>query len=153
MDSKTLSEPPDASGFERLCVELRVYCGELDPSEVSARLGLEPTEVLRRGAKVTNSAAKTRVHKINGWFLSSERRVAALDAAAHVEWLLTALSPKTRELAGLLQMDGVEARIACIGWIREAGAGLSLAPTQLRSLADLNIPVEISISHYASEPE
>lgn len=62
------------------CLETRatllIYSDEVSPDEVTARLGLEPTQVNRAGESVVSPRGRLRIVKLNGWLLSSDTKNA-----------------------------------------------------------------------------
>lgn len=135
----------------RTYATLRIYPGELDPSEVTSRLGIEPSNWQRRGEVVARANRPPQVASINGWFLTSNSRVESRDSRRHVDWLLDQLAPATNALRSL-QMQGCRMDIACY-WVSRSGhGGPTIPPPQMRRLADLNIELGFDFySPYESE--
>lgn len=143
--------PVPASKVERVCVELRIYSGELDPAEVTMRLGLPASKSVRRGDSITNSLGRTRVHAKNGWFLASENVVASSRPEEHLAWLVGVLSPASHALAALLACPGVSAMIVCTIWTCTSGASVPIASATVRALGALGVDVHVTFSSYEDE--
>jgi Domain of unknown function (DUF4279) len=132
-------------------VELLIYPGKLSPDEVTARLGLEPTQVNLAGSEVTNRLGRTRTIQINGWFLSSEGQIESLDARRHLDWLLTVLRPKDEALQALQAAPDVQMSVNCT-WISRSGhGGPTLWPEQMRALAELSLECSFDIGFYEED--
>jgi hypothetical protein len=120
---------------ERTYATLRIYPESLDPSEVTARLGIEPTAWQRRGE---TRRPGSRPAKLNGWFLTSERAVDSRDVRKHLDWLLGRVGPRADALLAL-QANGCRMDVSCL-WVSASGhGGPSVLPAQMRELARLNL--------------
>ncbi len=116
---------------------LRIYGHDLNPSEITQRLGLTPTSSQRRGDPLRHGRKRA---PIGGWFLSSDRLVTSLDTRRHLDWLLDRIEPVAHVLAEL-RAEGYRLEIQC--WWESAGAtgGPVLNPTHLVRLAALGLPI------------
>ena len=124
----------------RTCAQLIIYLGNIDPSAITDLLGLEPTRIVRKGERsAPNSIGRTRLGKLNIWFLSSEDHISSADLRHHLDWLLERLLPKDKELIGLQKEVGVSMYVSCPWWSRYGGGGPSLWPEQMRGMAQLNL--------------
>ena len=142
---------PQRASLERVSAEFRIYSGDIDAAEVSARLGIFATTSLRRGGSITTSLGRTRVHKLNGWFLSSEFEVPSNDPEDHLAWLVGKLASTTAALPALLACPGVKAMVVCTCWTTNAGASVPIASATMRALADLGVDLHIAFSSYEDE--
>jgi hypothetical protein len=120
---------------ERTYATLRVYPDLLDPADVTARLGIEPSDWQRRGeARKPGS----RPAKLHGWFLTSDGAVESRDVRRHLDWLLARISPKTDAILAL-QTGGCSMDVSCF-WVSRSGhGGPSVRPAQMREFARLNL--------------
>ena len=84
-----------------LSAKLVVYHDDLEPSEVSARLGLEPTDAFRRGEPIVTKRRRYSDHPTGGWILSSRDLVLAVELEAHITWLLDRIEPAADALRSL----------------------------------------------------
>ena len=135
-------EYPSCAGTH---AELRIYPGSLAPEEVSAVLGAEPTHACRCGAVVVNSLGRTRRIDRNGWFLSSEGKVASYDLRHHLDWLLRRLSACRSALLALQDRPGVKMAVCCTWWSTAGHCGPVLWPEQTGALARLNLECSFDI--------
>lgn len=120
---------------ERTYATLRIYPGQLDPEDVTARLGIEPSDCQRRGVP---KHPGSRPPKLHGWFLSSDGAVASRDVRRHLDWLLTRIGPRADAVLRL-QAEGCEMDVSCY-WVSAAGhGGPSLPPDQMGELARLGL--------------
>lgn len=117
---------------------LWIYPGEMDPSSVTERLGIEPTGWQRRGEATQEAGRRPRVAPINGWFLRSRGHVESRDSRRHVDWLLERLEPKADAIRSL-QEAGCEMDLACYWVTRSGHGGPTIPPAQMRRLAQLNL--------------
>ena len=135
---------------ERTCAVLRIYSREIVPAEVTARLGVPPTDTIGLGErKPPNSLGRSRVGKLNGWFLSSESVVESKDLRHHLDWLLLKLEPSGDALRALQKESGVCMNVNCVWWSKDGGGGPTLWPTQMRRLAELNLECSFDFSDYS----
>jgi hypothetical protein len=120
---------------ERTYATLRIYPESLDPSEVTARLGIEPSDWQRCGE---SRKAGSRPAKVHGWFLSSEAAVDSQDVRRHMDWLLSSIVPRADAILAL-QSHGCRMDVSCF-WVSASGhGGPSVRPVQMRELARLNL--------------
>lgn len=121
----------------RTYATLRIYPGELDPTEVTRYLGIQPSLCQWHGkrqqpAKLTYSAMN------NGWFLSSKGAVDSKDSRQHIDWLLEQLLPKADAL-WKLQLLGARMDVCCYWESAEGHGGPVLSPQQMEKLAKLGL--------------
>ncbi|MBZ4187137.1 DUF4279 domain-containing protein [Thermomonas sp. RSS23] len=111
---------------------------QLDPVEISAVLGVEPTATQRAGDLA--SAATGRRRKYSGWFLESSDHVDSRDSRDHFAWLLNRISDKGDQLRALASR-GYTVDICC-RWDSASGhGGPSMDPLQMIQLGSLGIEV------------
>jgi hypothetical protein len=152
LDSR--STPMDAfyDTCERTCAELRIYSGDMHPSTVTMRLGLEPTSVVAKGeASPPNSLGRTRLGTLNGWFLSSESFISSTDVRHHIDWLLGNLMQKRDALQVLQDDPGIKMGIVCPWWSQYGDGGPTLWPEQMRGMAELNLECSFSFADYSQD--
>jgi hypothetical protein len=127
---------------------LRIYPEQLDPTEVTARLGIQPSDWQRRG-----EARKpgNRPAKLHGWFLSSDGAVDSRDVRRHLDWLLALLEPKT-DAVHALQADGCSMDVSCYWVSCSAGGGPSVRPEQMGKLARLRLELWFDV-YFARDDE
>lgn len=140
--------PSPASDAERVNVELRIYGGDIDPAEVTRRLGVPATLSVRRGDSTTNSLGRTRVHRLNGWFLASEAVLPSKLPEEHLNWLVGVLAPTSHALTALLACPGVSAMVVCTIWTTHSGTSVPIASATLRALAALSVDLYVTFASY-----
>lgn len=141
-----------ADACERTCAVLIVYSGDMHPSAITELLGQLPTRVVVAGeASLPNSLGRTRLGKLNAWFLSSEEYVSSRDVRHHLDWLLDRLMQKRETLRALQSKRFIKMYVSCPWWSRQGGGGPSLWPEQMQGLAELNLECSFSFSDYSSE--
>lgn len=138
------------------CVEtratLRIYPGDIDPSAISERMGLEPTNWQRRGEVAQWFDGPPRVAPINGWFLQSEAYVESRDSRRHLDWILDRVEPKA-EAIRFLQERGCEMDISCT-WISRSGhGGPTVSPSQMKRLSELNLELWFDFYTYDEDSD
>ena len=120
---------------ERTYATLHIYPERLDPAEVTARLGIEPSEWQRRGEARKPGSRPARLH---GWFLTSQGAIDSRDVRKHLDWLLAQIVPQTDAFLSL-QAEGCRMDVSCY-WVSHSGhGGPSVRPGQMRDLARLNL--------------
>jgi len=138
---------------ERTLAELRIYGDELDPAIITSLLGIEPTTSQKKGEVKTNSLGFQRAAKVGGWFLSSEEQVTSKDLRRHLDWLLSHLSPKAKELRNIQDMPSVQANVTCIWWSRYGDGGPTLWPEHMRALGELDLECGFDISFFEGDED
>jgi hypothetical protein len=128
-------EVSDYPTCARTFATLRVYPERLDPDEVTRRLGIEPSNLQRKGDPLTKSKQPV-LAKTHGWFLTTEGAIESRDVRKHLDWLLERLVPRA-EAVRSLQADGCSMDISCY-WLSFSGhGGPSVRPAQMAELARL----------------
>jgi hypothetical protein len=123
----------------RTYATLLIYPGDLDPTVVTERLGIEPSSRQRRGEAVRRDDGRPGwVAPLNGWFLTTRGRLDSRDSRRHVGWLLDRVEPKAEAVRSLRQA-GCRMTVSCF-WLSQGGHGGPTVPVdQMRRLADLGI--------------
>lgn len=123
---------------KRSYVTLRIYPANLDPKEVTHRLGIEPSEWQRQGETRYPNSKRSDQITLNGWFLTSNGIVNSKDSRQHLDWLLAQLAPKADTIRAL-QAEGCRMDISCY-WLSKCGhGGPSVTPNQMEQLARLGV--------------
>jgi len=123
----------------RTYATLCVYPEGIDPTEITKRLGLEPSTWQRRGelSRRTDGGPPS-LAPLDGWFLSSKDRVDSRDSRRHLDWLLDRLKPQSDVLLRL-QDQGCRMTVSCYWLSRYGHGGPTLPSLQMKRLADLNL--------------
>lgn len=137
---------------DRTCAKLLIYSGAMKPSEVTDLLGIQPTDYVAIGEeRSSHSTGRTRIGKVNGWFLSSESHVDSKDLRRHVDWLIEKLQGHSESLKKLQARDGIRMTVSCIWWSKYGGGGPTLWPKQMRDLVKLNLECSFDFQYYGGE--
>ncbi|MBM3273193.1 DUF4279 domain-containing protein [Candidatus Kaiserbacteria bacterium] len=136
---------------DRTCAKLRIYPHSTPVSEITAILGIEPTECGDVGDTKYNSYGKPRTVKNSHWLLSSEDHVESKDLRDHIDWLTGHLVPKVKEIAIVSQIERIKLCITCVWWSATGEGGPTLWPEQLEALAKLGLEVGFDIQFHDPE--
>ncbi|WP_425615793.1 DUF4279 domain-containing protein [Anatilimnocola sp. NA78] len=134
-------EVSDYPTCERTYITLRIYPESLDPSDVTARLGIEPSSWQRRGESRQPGSLPAKLH---GWFLSSQGVVESRDMRRHLDWLLSIVESRANAILDL-QSKSCRMDISCFWVSSSAHGGPSVLPGQMRELARLNLALDFDI--------
>lgn len=96
---------------------LRIYGDQLEPDELSRRLGLKPSESQTKGRPTEQQGLAS----VGGWFLSSKRQIESRDVQRHLGWILDQISDREPVLKEL-QAQGFEMDVFCF-WVSAHGHG------------------------------
>jgi hypothetical protein len=114
----------------------------LDPQEITAKLGVNPLRSYKRGDKQQNGE-KNRSHGL--WMLSSSEEIDALDITIHIQWLLDQLEPAKVGLVDLLQDKSIDAVISCFWAMPSSHEVLIITPELLQRIASLSIRFKLAV--------
>jgi len=122
---------------EKTHVTLCVYPPEnMMPEEVTATLGIAPTETHVRGDLA--NAKSGRTFPVHSWFLCTKGSVESRDSRRHLDWLLDRVLPVTEKVRAL-ESRGARVWISCY-WVSASGhGGPSLLPVHLKKLSELGV--------------
>lgn len=128
------------AAIARVSVSLRVFGDGLEPDEVSALLGRQPTRFHRKGDKSSkNGSAPGRT---GGWILDS--RLSQKDEIEeHIESLLAPISNDSDEWENLTSR--FSASILCSIFLDQFNEGFELSPRLAQSLADRGLVIAFDI--------
>ena len=134
----------------RTYVTLRIYPEQLDPAEVTARLGIEPTSWQRCGEGRNPGSKRSIPAKLHGWFLTSEGAVDSRDVRRHLEWLLAQIGSRADAVRGL-QAAGCRLDVSCYWLSRSGHGGPAVSPAQMGELARLGLELWFDVYFVGSE--
>lgn len=134
------------AAIARVRVSLRVFGDSLEPEEVSALLGREPTRFHRKGDK--SSADGSSIEPTGVWILDSGLSEKS-EIEEHVEALLSPVSNDSDEWASLTSR--FSASILCSAFLDQYNEGFELSPRLAQSLADRGLVIAFDI--YSGDPE
>ena len=127
----------DYSACEETFSTLRLYHDSISPSEVTNRLGLQPSKCFVKGDA---RGKRGKVYETNGWFLSSEDVVKSHDSRRHIDWIIDQIWDK-REQVSLMIQEGSKIDISSY-WVSSSGnGGPTLSPYQMARLGELGVEV------------
>jgi hypothetical protein len=119
---------------------LRISGETLRPDQISALLGLEPSQSGVKGERF--STRHSAVRRTSFWLLKSPLN-DDLPLAEHLEWLLELIEPKLDLIGSLAEKWRVD--FFC-GFSSENGqGGVTFEPSLLRRLAHLGIPLVLDL--------
>lgn len=121
---------------------LRVFGDDLNPDEVSALLGAEPTYKCRKGDARTLTSGRVIVERRGSWRLSASRREPEnLDGQVlDVLGQLTQNLEVWRKLSNSYDVD-----LFCGVFMESSNDGLPLSPVALLALGERGIRLELDI--------
>jgi len=124
---------------------LRIIGESLQPAQITAALGIEPT---RSGLKGERVSVRNQAVRRTSFWLKTSPLAHELPLQDHLEWLLTLFEPKLDALKAISERHGCN--IFC-GFASENGqGGASLSSGLIARLAALHVPLEIDL--YPPEP-
>ena len=137
------------AAIARVRVSLRVFGDGLEPDEVSALLGRQPTRSHRKGDQIrtagkasANSTTTTPTAPTGAWILDSGLSEKA-EIEDHVEALLSPVSNDSDEWASLTSR--FSASILCSAFLDQYNEGFELSPRLAQSLADRGLVIAFDI--------
>ncbi|MFZ5705844.1 MAG: DUF4279 domain-containing protein [Pseudomonadota bacterium] len=121
---------------------LRFFGDDLDPDEITARLGCVPTVGARKGGAWITKGGTEKVARTGFWRLSvKERQPGDLDA--HVTELLTLCSDDLSVWADLTAR--FTADIFCGVFMEESNEGTTLSAETMKKMGLRNLPLDLDI--------
>lgn len=118
------------------------YGDDLDPAQITASLGAEPTVGVRKGGLWRTSKGAEKVARTGSWRLAAERRKPA-DLDGQINDLLNGLSddlPAWQSFAA--QYRG---RIFCGLFLASGNEGLTLRPETLVRVGERGLDIDLEI--------
>lgn len=124
---------------ERTAAKLLIYTEEIEPDEISDRLGISPTRMVKKGAKSVNSLGRERTAPCSYWMLDSESSVESKDLRVHLDWILDQCTGREQALEELREVNRIRDVISCVWWSAHGHGGPTLWPRQMEAMARLNL--------------
>ena len=123
-------------------VTLRFFSEELDPAELTAVLGMQPTDCYKKGQTRVLSTGKELIYKRGIWRLEvPDRKPADLEAQiAEVLGYLPQDLEVWRHLACVHEID-----LFCGVFMDEGNKGFSLSPPSLALLSERSIKIDFDV--------
>ncbi|MHA7840165.1 MAG: DUF4279 domain-containing protein [bacterium] len=135
------------AAIARVRVSLRVFGDGLEPDEVSALLGREPSRSHRKGDPV-RADRKGGVEPTGVWILDSHLSEKC-EIEEHVESLLASVSNDVDEWSSLT--DQFSASILCSAFLDQYNEGFEISPRLSQALAERGLVIDYDI--YSGDPE
>jgi len=134
----------------RVRASLRVFGDGLEPEEVSALLGREPTRSHRKGdlAGSDSPGRSGSVEPTGAWILDSWLPEKA-EIEEHVEALLGAVSNDSDEWERLTER--FSASVLCSAFLDQYNEGFELSPRIAQSLSERGLVIAFDV--YSGDPE
>ena len=129
------------AAIARVRVSLRVFGDSLEPEEVSALLGRDPTRCHRKGDPMGGEVGSA-VEPTGAWILDSSLSERS-EIEDHVESLLASVSNDSDEWAQLTSL--YSASILCSAFLDQYNEGFELSPRVAQSLAERGLVVAFDI--------
>ena len=135
------------AAIARVRVSLRVFGDGLEPDEVSALLGREPTRSHRKGDRIRGSN-RLGVEPTGAWILDSALSEKT-EIEEHVETLLATVTNDFDEWASLA--DQFSASILCSVFLDQYNEGFEISSRLSQALADRGLVIAFDI--YSGDDE
>lgn len=136
---------------ERTYAALLVYPEVLNPTAISERLRLVPTQLSVKGVDEATPSGRVRPAPKSLWALSSEGQVDSLDLRRHLDWLIEKLMPVKQQVLELQLVPGTRMNINCIWWSAHGTGGPALWPEQMAAIAELGLECAFDISFFGPD--
>jgi hypothetical protein len=114
---------------------------ELDPQDVTDRLGITPYRSFKRGDRRTEK----RKWPHGFWALTTDGHVQSTDLSVHLEWLVQQLEPSIQNIQDIVRSHEIGAEISCLWIFPEEHNGLVLSSQLMRKIADLGVELSFDI--------
>lgn len=111
---------------------LRIYPGTGHPDAITEALQVKPSRI--------SVAGVTGKNHVNGWFLSTQRKLKSKDSRRHIDWLLDKIEPVAEKI-NQLQKEGCSMDIMCFWGSASGNGGPTISPEQMARLVRLNLEV------------
>ena len=134
--------------LHKTAASLRFFGDDIDPDEITARLGAAPTVGVRKGGTWQTDLGVSKPARTGSWRLSAERRDPG-DLDGQIGALLDGLNDDLsvwQDLTTRFQAD-----LFCGLFLQERNEGLSLSPGTIRDLGRRGLALSLDI--YGPEPD
>lgn len=127
----------------RTWATLRIASKTLDPDDVTARLGIAPTDSHKAGER--HGKEGQMVYDHGQWELTSQDNVKFEDLESHIAWVLEQLAPAQQELQWITSQPDIKADIFCFWEANSVNAGLKFSPRLLQGIGSLGLALDVDI--------
>lgn len=130
----------ETAAMDSTSVALRFFGDDLDPVELTGRLGAEPTMSRRRGESMPNITDQTT--RTGSWLLASQRQ-----SKSSLEEQINALFDRlTDDLAVWRELTGrYRADLFCGLWSEAWNRGVSLSPELIARIAERGLSIGFDV--------
>lgn len=135
----------------RVAVVLVIYSEAVSPSELTSRLGIEPTKKTEKGPKLGKESGALMQIPRHVWQLSSESNVSTMELASHLDWLLERLMPIHQQLAALRENERAECVLSGIVWTSGTSAHVRIATRHMEALVTLRLNLQLEFADYGDD--
>jgi len=129
---------------------LRIYPERLDPTEVTARLGIAPSSWQRRGEVPNPGSKRPLPATLDAWFLTTNGVVESRDVRRHLDWLLARVGPTVDALRAL-RAEGCRMDVSCYWLSRSGHGGPVVTAAQMGELAQLGLELWFDVYFVGSD--
>ena len=134
----------------RTFASFRLAGGELKPDEVSAALGLEPTNARERGQEIPVGGGGSTFRQPTGvWSLSSQNAVESTSLERHIVYLMDAIESAVVALDALPFRRHIKVDFFCYWHSAGGHGGPEISATTLARMAALD--ASLGIDFYDSD--
>ena len=128
--------------LHKTAASLRFFGDDLDPDEVTVRLGAKPTVGVRKGGTWRTLVGVEKTASKGQWRMTVERRSPG-DLDGQLEELL---APLTTDLAVWRDLSGrFQADVFCGLFLNEFNEGISLSPRTLEALGLRGLSLDMDV--------
>lgn len=121
---------------------IRLFGDDLDPDEVTALLGAQPTTACRKGDELVGRTGRVRIAKTGSWRLSATRREPE-DLEAQIFELLDQLTQDLRSWSSLTERYRTD--LFCGIFMGSFNDGLPISAKALLALGQRGIDLDLDI--------
>ena len=128
--------------LHKTAASLRFFGDDLDPDEITLRLGAKPTVGVRKGGTWRTSVGVEKTASKGQWRMTVERRSPG-DLDGQLEELF---APLTTDLAVWRDLSGrFQADVFCGLFLNEFNEGISLSPRTLEALGLRGLSLDMDV--------
>ena len=113
---------------------------EVEPSEISRKLELSPTKTWLKGDEWLPNKSREN----NNWEIHSSIDSSEMFLDKHIESVLDIIEPKRSQIF-LLQKQGCDIGINCVGYYYGENSGFHLSATLLSRLAAFSMDIDFDL--------
>ena len=125
---------------EETYATLRIYGDQLEPDEISRRLGIMPSKSQTKG----QPGQAGGLAPVGGWFLTSKGQIESRDVQRHIVWILDQISerePVLKEIQG----QGFEMDVFCYWASAHGHGGPELSHNIMQRLSSLRLKIGFDV--------